>query len=41
MCFLALVGCMRPTIDSVTLSKEFNWVFEFVKVKYSGVNGDE
>ena len=37
MCFLALVGCLRPTTDFETLSKDPKWVFEFVKAKYSGL----
>ena len=35
MCFLALVGCLRPTTDFETLSKDPKWVSEFVKAKYS------
>ena len=37
MCFLALVGCLRPTTDFETLSKDPSWVFEFVKAKYNGL----
>ena len=41
MCFQALAGCLRPTIDSETLSKDPKRVFQFVKDKISGMNGDE
>ena len=37
MCFQALVGCLRPTTDFETLSKDPKWMFEFVKAKYSGL----
>ena len=37
MCFQALVGCLRPTTDFETLSKDLEWMFEFVKDKYSSV----
>ena len=37
MCFLALVGCLRPTTDFETLSKDPKWVFWFAKAKYSGL----
>ena len=41
MCFQALVGSLRPTIDSETLSEDPKWVFQFVKDKIIVVNGDE
>ena len=41
MCFQALVGSLRPTIDSETLSEDPKWVFQFVKDKISGMNGCE
>ena len=31
----------RPTTDAETFSKDPKWVFEFLKDKVSGVNGDE
>ena len=36
MCFQALVGCLRPTTDFETLSKDPKWVSDIVKAKYSG-----
>ena len=41
MCFQALVGSLRPTIDSETLSEDPKQVFKFVKDKISGMNGYE
>ena len=40
MCFLAVIGCLRPTTDSETLRKDPKLVFHFVKDKISSVNGD-
>ena len=40
MCFLAVIGCLRPTNDFETLTKDPKLVFQFVKDKISGVNGD-
>ena len=41
MCFLALIGCLRPTTDFETLRKDPKLVFQFVKKKISRVNGDK
>ena len=35
------MGSLRPTIDSETLSEDPKRVFQFVKDKISGMNGDE
>ena len=39
MCFLAVIGCLRPTTDFETLRKDPKLVFQFVKDKISRVNG--
>ena len=39
MCFLAVIGCLRPTNDFETLTKDPKLVFQFVKDKISSVNG--
>ena len=41
MRFQALVGCLRPATDFVTLRKDPKWVFQFVKDKISSVNADK
>ena len=41
MCFLAVIGCLRPTTDIETLRKDPKLVFQFVKDKISSVNGDK
>ena len=41
MCFLAVIGCLRPTTDFETLTKDPKLVFQFVKDKISSVNGDK
>ena len=41
MCFLAVIGCLRPTTDFETLRKDPRLVFQFVKDKISSVNGDK
>ena len=41
MCFLAVIGCLRPTIDFETLRRDPKLVFQFVKDKISSVNGDK
>ena len=41
MCFLAVIGCLRPTNDFETLTKDPKLVFQFVKDKISSVNGDK
>ena len=41
MCFLAVIGCLRPTTDFETLRKDPKLVFQFVKDKISSVNGDK
>ena len=41
MCFLAMIGCLRPTTDFETLRKDPKLVFQFVKDKISSVNGDK
>ena len=41
MCFLVVIGCLRPTNDFETLTKDPKLVFQFVKDKISSVNGDK
>ena len=41
MCFLVVIGCLRPTNDFETLRKDPKLVFQFVKDKISSVNGDK
>ena len=38
ICFQALVGCLRPTTDSETLSKDPKWLFELTRRKFSSMN---
>ena len=41
MCFLVVIGCLRPTIDFETLRRDPKLVFQFVKDKISRMNGDK
>ena len=41
MCSLVVIGCLRPTNDFETLTKDPKLVFQFVKDKISSVNGDK
>ena len=41
MCFLAVIGCLRPTTNFETPRKDPKLVFQFVKDKISSVNGDK
>ena len=41
MCFLAVIGFLRPTTDFETLRKDPKLVFQFVNDKISSVNGDK
>ena len=41
MCFLVVIGCLRPTNDFKTLTEDPKLVFQFVKDKISSVNADK
>ena len=41
MCFLAVIGCLRPTTNFETPRKDPKLVFQIVKDKISSVNGDK
>ena len=38
MCFQSLVGCLRPTTDSETLSKDPHRVFKLTRGQFSDMN---
>ena len=38
MCFQAQIGCLRPTSDPETLSKDPHHVFKFTRGKFSSMN---
>ena len=38
VCFQALVSCLRPTIDPEILSKDWKWLFELTRRKFSSMN---